>query len=127
MIKRLINAMVDGLLSVKTALAVSPRVALEEIPFLIFPQIVQRGEQYYLRYQIGVEPGDDMQLRMFPFSRTTREKAYYFFGVSTSFPERGTIVERPLDRDGLTDFARRNAVYWLDPDGSETHIEIKQE
>jgi|HubBroStandDraft_6_1064221.scaffolds.fasta_scaffold176094_2 hypothetical protein len=109
------------------ALAPVPRVALGEISFALFPQIVQRGGQYYLRYQIQMPPGDQFQARMVPFSRITNDKGYYFFGTPISLPERGHLVESPLSSDGLTNFAKTNAIYWLNPDGREVHLEILME
>ncbi|MFD7712865.1 hypothetical protein [Streptomyces sp. NPDC059786] len=44
-----------------------------------------------------------------------------------SQPERGNVIERALAADELTDFARRGAVYWLNPDGTEIPLEIRQE
>ncbi len=105
----------------------SPRVQLGEISFAIFPEIVQRGGQYYLRYQIRMPSGNEFQARMVPFAKSTGDKGYYFFGTPISLPERGHMVERPLDNDGLTRFAKNNAVYWLNPDGSEVHLEIRVE
>ncbi len=122
--ERPMNTMRQWLASLRGALAPSPRVALGEVAFSIPPHILQRGEQYYLRYQIKADSGNHPPFRMVPLCKTTSEKGYYFFGTPISFPERGSVVERPLDRDGLTNFARKCAIYWLNPDGSEVHLEV---
>lgn len=104
-----------------------PGVALHDVPFVDGPCIVQRGESYYLRYRIAADRGGDMTLRMVLDAKKGPDKGHYYFIAPISQPERGNVVERPLASDGMTELARRGAVYWLNPDGSEIALEIKKE
>ena len=103
-----------------------PRVALEEAPFAEKPRIVRRQDDFFLRYRIVVKQGQ-LTPKLVLVSKKTSDKAYYYFGGPVSHEETGVQVNRPLAFDGFTDLARRNALYWLDPDGSETHLEIRAE
>ena len=58
--------------------------------------------------------------------KTTVDKGYYYFAGPLSHPEFGESIERTLDRDELAPLARRNAIYWLDPDGTETRLTIRR-
>ncbi|WP_437954361.1 hypothetical protein WME76_22455 [Sorangium sp. So ce119] len=102
-----------------------PAVPLRYFDYIEPPHIVRRGAEYFLRYQI------DARGRMVnfhpPHVRTTPAKAHYYFGVPVSANDPGDVHERSLARDGITDYARRDAVYWLDPNGTETHLEIVDE
>lgn len=104
-------------------LAPRPGTALGQLDFTVAPQLVQRDDGYHLCYQIAVPPGRHPPLRAV-FARSTGAKAYYYFSVPTSHRELGARVERPLEPDGFTSYARRNAVYWLDPDGTEHPLPI---
>lgn len=102
-----------------------PGVALKEVQFAEGPYIVHRGEDFYLHYRVAVNQGGDMTLRMVVDAKRMKDKGYYYFIAPISQPESGHLVERPLASDGLTEFAQRRAVYWLNPDGSEIPLEIK--
>lgn len=102
-----------------------PGVALQEVEFAIQPHIVRRESGYFLRYQIAVQKEGTAPLRMVLCSKKGASKGYYYFSLPISHVEHGKIVERPLAEDQLTGFADQRAVYWLDPDGSETAIQIK--
>jgi hypothetical protein len=104
-----------------------PGVSLQDVRFAERPHIVHRGENYYLRYRVAVDQGNKMTLRMVVDVKKVKDRGYYFFIAPVSQPERGNVVERPLAADGLTEFADRRAVYWLNPDGSEIPLEIKEE
>ena len=108
------------------ALAPRPQVALGSLSFALFPQIVRRAGRYYLRYQIQV-PAGQFQARQVPFAKKAGDKGYYFFGTPISLPELDHVVASPVDKEGLTEFAEKNAIYWLNPDGSEVHLEVLQE
>jgi hypothetical protein len=104
-----------------------PGVALHEVQFEEGPYIVHRGENFYLRYRVAVDRRNEMNLRIVVDAKQVKDKGYYYFVAPISQPERGNIIERPLAFDGLTKFAQQGAVYWLNPDGSEIPLEIKQE
>lgn len=103
-----------------------PGVAFQDVPFAVKPHIVKRGDYYYLRYQIAIEPGS-LNLRRVLYSKRSDSKGYYYFSIPISHAEHGNVVERPLEDDQFTEFAKRKAVYWLNPDGSEIPLEIKEE
>lgn len=102
-----------------------PGVALQDVLVEEGPYIVQRGKHFYLRYRLAAGPEDRPALRMVVGAKKTKDKAFYYFIGPISYPERGTTIERPLASDGLTEFAQRGAVYWLNPDGSEIPLEVK--
>lgn len=102
-----------------------PRIALQDVPFDEGPYIVRRGEDFYLSYRLAAGPDERPNLRMIVGSKKVKDKAFYFFIGRVSFPERGNAIERPLTSDGLSEFARRDAVYWLNPDGSEIPLDIR--
>jgi len=104
----------------------APGVALEDVRFAEQPHIVKHGKEYYLRYRIATDPSRPMPLRMVLGSRKTTDKGYYYFSVPISHIEPGNVIQRPLADDGLTEFAQRNAVYWLNPDGSEVPLEVTE-
>ena len=104
-----------------------PGVALQDVQFAEGPYIVHRGENYFLHYRVALDQGSNMSLRMVVDTKKSKDKGYYFFIAPISQPERGNVVERPLASDGLTEFAQRRAVYWLNPDGSQIPLEIKEE
>lgn len=104
-----------------------PGVALQDVLVDEGPYIVQRGENFYLHYRLAAGPDERPALRMVVGAEKTKDKAFYFFIGPISYPERGNTIERPLATDGLTDFARRGAVYWLNPDGSKIPLDIRRE
>jgi hypothetical protein len=104
-----------------------PGVALRDIQFAEGPFIARRGEDYFLHYRVAQSPGSIPPPRTVVKAKKEKDRGYYFFIGTISAPERGNVVERPLASDGLTEFARRGAMYWLDPDGSEIPLEVKNE
>jgi hypothetical protein len=104
-----------------------PGVALQDVAFEEGPYIAQRGDQFYLRYRLAAGPNEKPALRMVVDVRKTKDGAYYFFMGPVSFPERGNAIERSLASDGITEFARHGAVYWLNPDGTQIRLEIRRE
>lgn len=104
-----------------------PGIALQEVPFVEGPYIVNRGEDFYLHYRIAANNGDEMTLRMVVDAKKGKDKGYYYFIAPISLPEKSNVIERPLSSDGLVEFAQRKAVYWLNPDGSEIPLDIKKE
>ncbi|UVO28154.1 hypothetical protein [Bradyrhizobium arachidis] len=104
-----------------------PGVALQDVPFEEGPYIVQRGENFYLHYRLAAGADERPRPRMVVDSKKAQDKAFYFFIGPISNPERGNVIERPLASDGLMEFARRGALYWLNPDGSEIPLEIRRE
>jgi len=112
-------------LAVGCAIMPDPGVAMKDIDFAEQPIIVQRGEYYYLRYRIALQPGSALPLRRVLCHRRTTDKGYYYFSIPVSHTEWGNTVERPLAMDGFTDLARKDAMYWLNPDGTEVKLEIR--
>lgn len=100
---------------------------MQDVLFEEGPYIVQRGENFYLHYRLSAGAKNRPALRMVVDAKKKTDKAFYYFIAPISQPERGNVIERPLDSDGLTEFARRNAVYWLNPNGSEMPLDIRQE
>jgi hypothetical protein len=109
------------------SMSTRPGVALHDVGFTEPPYIVHRGDDYYLHYRAATSQGGKMALRVVVDAKQTKDKGYYYFIGPISQPERGNVVERPLASDGLAELARRKAVYWLNPDGSEILLEIKEE
>jgi hypothetical protein len=103
-----------------------PGSSMSDVQFTIYPHIEKKGDAYYLKYQINKNDSESQLLRLI-HHKTKNDRAYYFFSVPISHPEFGMLVERPLEDDRLTDFAKRDAVYWLNRDGSEVKLEIRKE
>jgi hypothetical protein len=112
-----------GLLGCSTV--VPPDLSLNDKHFAERPFIMKRDDRYYLHYRMALEK-EHVNLRMVLWTKKTKDKAYYYFSGPISHPEWGGIVERPLAYDEFTEFARRNAVYFLNPDGSEVKLEIRE-
>ena len=125
MLKRLAVLLGTYLGSGGCSMQPNPGVALQDVRFSERPHIVMRGGNYYLRYRIATEHGGMKPLRMLLCARKGQGKGYYFFSVPVSHVEPGDVVERPLADDDFTELARRNAVYWLNPDGSEVPLDAK--
>lgn len=104
-----------------------PGVALHAVRFEEGPYLLRRGPDYYLHYRLAVAADGETAMRMVVRAQSGQDRGYYFFLAPVSLPERGNVVDRPLAADGLTEFAQRGAVYWLDPDGLETPLEIRNE
>lgn len=125
--KRMIQRVLASLGLAASSCAVRPGVPLRSVSFHESPHIILRGNEYFLRYRIAAPKQAPFLMRRLVYARKTPERAFYYFSVPTSNAfERDTLVERPLAPDGFTDYARRDAVYWLDPDGTETHIPLRQ-
>ncbi len=104
-----------------------PGVALNDVRFAESPYILKRDGNYYLHYRISLDDGHVKPVQMVLYARKSDGKAYYWFSVPISHPEYGQTIERPLACDGFTEYAEQNAVYWWNPDYSETRLEIKEE
>ena len=102
-----------------------PGIALQDVVFAEQPYIVKREDQYYLHYRRALEKEHTTLPRVL-WTKKTKDKAYYYFSTAISHVERGGIIERPLAYDHFTGFAQRNAVYWLNPDGSEVRLQIRE-
>lgn len=100
-----------------------PGIAFDDIHFAEKPRIVQRGNDYFLIYRIAVDD-DAPPLARALCAKIENGKGYYYFSIPVSHVENGARVEHALAVDGFTDVARCNAVYWLNPDGSEIPLEI---
>lgn len=115
----------DVMASLKRAKEPKPGVNLDQVKFVVSPQILKRGGKYVLRYQVAKEEG--MQLTRVVYHKTTPNKGYYFFSIPISHSEPGTVVERDLETDGLRPHAEKDAIYWLNQDGTEVHLPVHQE
>ena len=124
--KKLLQIIAASLGLTSCAMKPSPGAPLHAVRFAQRPHIVQRGDAFFLRYQIDAKPGD-LTMVVVLVAKKTPTKAFYYFSSPISHQEKGRPVDRPLEKDGFTDYARRDAVYWLDPDGTETHLEIRRE
>ena len=102
-----------------------PCCSLNDISFLIAPHIITKDGNYFLEYQIAVH-SDKIEQRLQVGSFIRDEEAYYFFIGKTSYRELGNVVLIPLSQDNVTDFARKNAVYWLNADKSEVKLKISE-
>ena len=102
-----------------------PGVSLRDARFAEEPYIVKRGPHYYLHYRMALDDRG-MALRRVLVPSDNGDRAYYYLTCFISHPEWGGVVERPLAHDGFTEFARQDAVYWLDPDGTETKLQIME-
>jgi hypothetical protein len=109
------------------AMTPKPGTALSEVEFAEAPHIVKRGGRHVLRYRVRGQKGERLPLKMPLLARAGEDKGYYYFSMPVSSREPGNLVERSLADDGLEEFARQNAVYWLNPDGSEVPLEIREE
>lgn len=101
-----------------------PLQSLDDFKFSVYPHIVSRDGEYFLQYQIDVSNKEDLALRFPVWHSTASGKVYYYFTVALSLPEPGNLREYPLEADGLTEFAKRDAVYWLNKDYSENKLRI---
>ena len=123
--KRVLLILVASLGLLGCSTVVPPVLSLNDERFAERPFIMKRGDHYYLHYRRALEK-EHVTLAMVLWTKKTKAKAYYYFSGPTSLFEWGGIVERPLEFDGFTEFARRNAVYFLNPDGSEVKLEIRE-
>lgn len=101
-----------------------PQYSLNEIEFKVEPRIVKRENQYYLQYQISVPDSSKILNRMQVMAAEKNGKGYYYFGGKLSFREYGNLNERPLEPDRLQKYADQNAIFWINPDGSEEKLSI---
>ena len=105
------------------AFAKQPGSNLGDTRFKVFPHILKEGESYFLCYQIAMKPIKPLVKVL--YSKIHEGKAYYFFSVPISHEEYGALVKRNVSEDGFTTYAKNGAVYWLNKDGTETHLETK--
>lgn len=101
-----------------------PNGSLADISFVVPPHIIKLESNYYLRYQIDVS-NENIALVRIVYTQIKDNKAYYFFSIPISHTEFGREVLRPLSNDGFTEYAKKDAVYWLNEDGSSVKLEIK--
>lgn len=102
-----------------------PGSSLDDIEFSIFPHIVKSNGKYFLQYQISLKENGKPHLVRVVYSDIIEGKAYYYFSAPISHFEKGQIIERSLEKDGLTDFAKLGAVYWLNKDKTEIKLKIE--
>ena len=113
---------------------VEPAHALQDVPVVEGPYIVHRGgDDYYLRIRIDhhqriggkhARLNSDVEVD----STTANGRGYVFFSViRSSTHNEGCMIERHLGAIGMLEFAKRNSVYWLNPDGSTVLLEIREE
>ena len=103
-----------------------PCCSINDVSFLITPYIIKKDGNYFLKYQISVH-SDRIEQRLQVGSFIRDEKAYYYFIGKTSYRELGNVVLRPLSQDNAIDFAKKNAIYWLNSDKSEVKLKIAEE
>lgn len=100
--------------------------SINEMQFLVYPKIIERDGKYFLQYQIKIN-SDKLTLVRVVYRKVMNNKAYYFFSIPISHPEKGNLIERSLEQDGFTQYARRDVVYWLNEDQSEVRLQIVNE
>lgn len=115
----------DVMASFKKKTAPKPGVNLDQVKFVVPPQILKRDGKFVLRYQVAKE--ESLQLTRVLYHKATPNKGYYFFSIPISHSEPGTMVERDLEADGLGPHAENDAIYWLNQDGTEVHLPVHQE
>ncbi len=98
-----------------------PDIALKDVHFAEPPYIVKRGKYYFLHYRIALQDVPSFSGKV-SWVKKPGEKAYFYF-MTVSHIELGEIKEIPLPD---IEFARRDAVYWLNPDKSEVHLEVRE-
>ena len=109
-----------------TGCKTQPHISLKEAQFAVGPEIIQRGDHFYLRYRRALV-SDRYPLRVVLDVKKTKDAGYYFFIGQISYPEWGNTIERPLAYDDLEDLARRGQIYWLDPDGTQHPLPVRSE
>lgn len=85
---------------------------------------MKRMNQYFLRYQIDIGEGPEKPLKMLLGSRDNGKRGYYYFTIPISHLENGHLVERNIRDDGLEAFIQGEGIFWLDPDGSESRLDV---
>lgn len=101
----------------------SPVADNREAAFTIAPYILKKNGSFYLVYQVDTKEGTNV--RWVIGERNTKDKLYFFFAGKTSFPEYHHVVLRPVTKNE-NNIARckADAVFWLNPDGSEMKLKI---
>ena len=91
------------------------------------PVLIQRGEQFFLRYRMAVERGL-APVRSLVVVKKEEEKGVAYLTAPISSTEYGQMVELPLAYYGVTEFARSGRFFWRNPDGTEIPLRtIKEE
>lgn len=101
-----------------------PGVALQKVNFKVMPHIVKKANAHVLCYQINIEEESQKPLRMLLGSSDNGKKGYYYFTVPISHLESGHLVEHDIQDDGLEAFVHGEGIFWLDPDGSESRLDV---
>ena len=99
-----------------------PGIPLRDGGVVEGPEIVKRGDSYYLRYRRNAGGLSPQLSNPIVCAELRSDGGYYFFSDKISRREYGNMIERPLAADGFEDAARVGNVYWLDPDGTRHHI-----
>lgn len=104
----------------------TPGLSLKEANMAEGPVLIQRGDNFYLRYRRNIDPQGQNLLSVLG-SKKKGDEIFFFLTRPVSANEWGNLVERPLAYDGYEEFARQGKVYWVDPDGTTHAIPIRKE
>jgi hypothetical protein len=124
MMKTTLPLMVVVLIPCGCSTLPSPGVSLCDARFAEEPYIVKRGPRYYLHYRMALD--DKMNLRRVLIAKKNGNRGMYYLTGFISHPEWGGVVERPVAYDGFAEFAKKGAIFWLDPDGTETKLQTRE-
>ena len=99
------------------------QVNWDDTTFDIRPHIVQKGDDFFLRYRMK-KIDSDIQNRWQLGSKTANGKGYYFFVGKSSFREFYNLVERPLKRNRLVEYVKNDSIFWLNPNGTDKKLKF---
>jgi hypothetical protein len=98
-----------------------PDSSIAQVRFKIFPHIARQGESYHLQYQLAATA--KVQWVRTVYKRVRNDTAFFYFRAPISHPEAGQLVMRSVN-NGLIKFAKVDAIYWLNEDGSRKKLKI---
>lgn len=101
-----------------------PGSSLSDTSFLVFPYILKEGEAYFLCYRIATEPIRPLVKVL--YSKIQDGKGYYFFSLPVSHEEPGHLIKHNVAQDRFLPYAQKNAIYWLNEDGSTLRLETRE-
>lgn len=120
------NIFSKALAFMKKKLEPRPGTDLQQVKFRVEPRIIKRGQQYLLQYQVAKKEDMGLQLTHIVYARKGQDKGYYFFSIPIGHQENLNLMERDVSADGFTTFAKKNAIYWLNRDGSEVQLPVHE-
>ena len=98
-----------------------PNAPLSAFTYIKSPQVEEDGGTFYLRYEFRL--ACHRPYLGISFYRTPKKVLYYFWGARSGTHPCGEMSRSLMDDDNV-EYARNDAVYWIDPDGHETHLKV---